>query len=145
MRWINNWIPVTIYIANSYLIFLFFGMTTNLPLSYSNLGTSKITSNYFLVPHCPQWHQGHVRTLHFSISSSIFSTMAASKICKSHDERDKAETGCAFNQATISWTFSALHKRGHELQLYKLNIFTRFPVKYYDTGIMLVYIHKLTI
>lgn len=43
-----------------------------------------------------------LHTLHFSISSSIFSTIAASKICKSQDERDKAETGCAFNQATIS-------------------------------------------
>lgn len=55
------WIPVSIYIANSdftlcSIYFFFFGMTTNLPVAYSNSRPWKITSNQFLVHHCWQWH-----------------------------------------------------------------------------------------
>lgn len=63
IRKIKNdlWIPVSIYIANSdftlcSIYFFFFGMTTNLPVAYSNSRPWKITSNQFLVHHCWQWH-----------------------------------------------------------------------------------------
>lgn len=73
-------------------------MTSNLPVAYFNSRPWKIMSFWFIAADSGT----ELHTLHFSISSSIFSTIAASKICKSQDERDKAETGCAFNQATIS-------------------------------------------
>lgn len=52
-----------------------------------------------------------ILTLHLVTSSSIFSTIAESKICRSHDERDNKLTGCALSQETISCTFSALQTR----------------------------------
>lgn len=49
-----------------------------------------------------------ILTFVFSSSSSIFSTMPPSRICRSHDAREVELTGWVFNQPWISWIFSAL-------------------------------------